>query len=282
MTVAAPLAAQQVEHYRLFGFVVLRGYLEDVAMALRAEVEQALREAYGERFDDRIGDGGIEGHYLPMMADRTPISRSLVADDPRLLGAASQLLDGPVLPDHGEGVLYFGQAPWHDDCGFNLTAVKMAAYLDPLTADTGALRLLPRSHLPGTANVLRRYERAHARLSSDADWEWHINGFPAYIAETRPGDVIAFAVHTWHASYHGHDRLAWTVEYLREPGTPVERTRFLDWMRDSCDQADRRYDHARFPLYRDWIAGAETYPTRRAAITRMAELGVFELPGADL
>jgi hypothetical protein len=44
------------------------------------------------------------------MASRlTPVSASLVCDDPRLIGAAEQLLGGPVIPECPEGVLYFSR-----------------------------------------------------------------------------------------------------------------------------------------------------------------------------
>ena len=42
------------------------------------------------------------------MASRlTPVGVSLVCDDPRFIDAAEQLLDGPVIPECPEGVLYF-------------------------------------------------------------------------------------------------------------------------------------------------------------------------------
>ena len=37
------------------------------------------------------------------------------------------------------------------------------------------------------------------------------------VVESRPGDVIAFDLHTFHASFGGRDRLAWTIEYLSAP-----------------------------------------------------------------
>jgi hypothetical protein len=79
-----------------------------------------------------------------MSRHRTPVSLALV-EDTRFLGAARRLLDAPVLPTYAEGVLLFGQAGFHYDDGTGSAGVKFVAYLEPLTAETGALRLLPGS-----------------------------------------------------------------------------------------------------------------------------------------
>ncbi len=80
------------------------------------------------------------------MASRlTPMSASLVCDDPELIDAAEQLLEGPVIPECPKAVLYFAEAGWHIDDGIGVAGVKLAAYFDPLTAAEGALRLVPGS-----------------------------------------------------------------------------------------------------------------------------------------
>jgi hypothetical protein len=267
-----------LEHFRLFGFVVLRGCLgPDMTVRLREEVERALRDGYGERFEERIDTGGIAGHYLPMMARSTPVSRALVADEGGLMSVAGSLLGRPVLPDHAEGVMYFKSAAWHFDDGIGVDGVKLSAYLDRLDAGNGALRLLPGSHDRTLHRPLRAYERAHSRATSELDMARHIAGIPGYVAATEPGDVIAFHTATWHCSHGGRDRLAWTIDYLPDPATAEEEARFIEWMRDSCDQNGRDYDRRRYPLYRDWVASAAEDPSRSRVVERLRELGVFEL-----
>jgi hypothetical protein len=141
------LTTDQVDHFRTFGFAVLRGYLADRVAVLRAEAGAATYDAYSATYDERVIDG-ISGHYLPMASRLTPVSASLVCDDPRFAGAAEQLLGGPVIPECPEGVLYFSEAGWHTDDGIGVRGVKFAAYFDKLTAGTGALRLVPGSHHP--------------------------------------------------------------------------------------------------------------------------------------
>jgi hypothetical protein len=121
------LTTGQVDHFRTFGFTMLRGYLADRVSALRAEVDAAIRDAYAASYDERVIDG-ISGHYLPMASRLTPVSASLVCDDPRLIGAAEQVLGGPVIPECPEGVLYFSEAGWHTDDGIGVRGLKFAAY----------------------------------------------------------------------------------------------------------------------------------------------------------
>ncbi|MGH3295665.1 MAG: hypothetical protein ACRDP7_28095, partial [Trebonia sp.] len=98
------LTTDQVDHFRTFGFAVLRDYLGDRVGVLRAEADAAIRDAYSTTYSERVIDG-ISGHYLPMASRLTPVSASLVCDDPRFAGAAEQLLGGAVIPECPEGVL---------------------------------------------------------------------------------------------------------------------------------------------------------------------------------
>jgi len=68
------LTTGHVDHFRTFGFTVLRGYLADRVSALRAEVDAAIRDGYAATYDERVVDG-ISGHYLPMASRLTPVSR---------------------------------------------------------------------------------------------------------------------------------------------------------------------------------------------------------------
>jgi hypothetical protein len=273
------LTTAQVDHFRTFGFTVLRGYLADRAAALRAEADAAIRDAYAASYDERVIDG-ISGHYLPMAARLTPVSASLVCDDPRFIDAAEQLLGGPVIPECPEGVLYFAEAGWHTDDGIGVRGVKFAAYFDELTAGTGALRLVPGSHHPEQNTRLAAYSRRRGPARSEAEAAACQACFPGYIADTSPGDVIAFDLHTWHASSGGRDRLAWNAVYQRGPETEPERDRTLRSVHDGFEQAFRGFDTGRYPVWRDWIAGAAAHPRRAGVIERMRHAGVLDLPGA--
>jgi hypothetical protein len=269
----------QIDYFRTFGFVVLRGFLSDRAGVLRAETDAAVRDAYAATYDQRVIDG-ISGHYLPVASRRTPVSASLVCDDPRLIDAAEQLLGGPVIPECPEGVLYFFEAGWHTDDGTGVRGVKFAAYFDELTAASGALRLVPGSHHPEQNTRLAAYRDRQPPIRDDTGFAAYQACFPGYVADTSPGDVIAFDLHTWHASVGGRDRLAWTAVYQRRPETTAERDRALRSVRDSFEQAFRGFDRDRYPVWRDWLGGAGAYPRRAPVIARMRQAGVLDLPGA--
>ena len=273
------LTTAQVDHFRTFGFTVLRGYLADRAAALRAEAGAALRDAYAASYDERVIDG-ISGHYLPLAARRTPVSASLVCDDPRFIDAAQQLLGGPVIPECPEGVLYFAEAGWHTDDGIGVRGVKFAAYFDQLTAGNGALRLVPGSHHPEQNARLAAYERRQPRVRIPPEAAAYQVSIPGYVADTAPGDVIAFDLHPWHPSIGGRDRLAWTAVYQRCPETSDERDRTLRSVQDSFEQAFRGFDTGRYPIWRDWLGDAEAHPRRAPVIGRMRQAGVLDLPGA--
>ena len=162
------LTTAQVDHFRVFGFTVLRGYLADRAAALCTEIDGAIRDAYAATYDERVIDG-ISGHYLPMTSRLTPVSASLVCDDPRLIDAAQQLLGGPVIPECPEGVLYFAEASWHADDGIGVCGVKFAVYFDELTAANGALRLVPGSHHPEQHARLAAYRARRMPVRTDAE-----------------------------------------------------------------------------------------------------------------
>jgi hypothetical protein len=57
-----------------------------------------------------------------------------------------------------------------------------------------------------------------------------VTDLPCSAAETRPGDVIAFNWHTWHASIGGRDRRQWTVSYGRDPATVKEAERLKEFI----------------------------------------------------
>ena len=161
------LTDEQADHYQTFGFVVLPGWLDEPQAAeLGQELDRALRDGYGAQFVDWQANHDVFGRWLPMMSrQRTPISLGLV-EDPRFLGAARQLLDGPVLPTFAEGYLLFGEAGFHSDCGTGSQGVKFVAYLEPLTAATGALQLLAGSHHPDFGATIAAWDIRHPAMDS--------------------------------------------------------------------------------------------------------------------
>lgn len=291
------LTDEQAEHFRTFGFVALPRYLgADLTAALESEVDAAIRDAYADTYDERVTDG-ISGHYLPMASRLTPVSAALVCDDSRFIDAAEALLGGPVIPECPEGVLYFAEAGWHDDDGIGVAGVKFATYFSRLVANTGALRFIPGSHHRDFNQRLTAYRNRRRLIATDTESAAFaagfpgfpgspgapgFPGFPGFVVASSPGDVIAFDVHTWHASFGGKDRLAWTAVYHRCPVSAEELERTHRSVVDGFEQEFRGFDRERYPIWRDWLADADAPPRRRQVVERFRAAGILDLPGAEV
>jgi hypothetical protein len=261
------ITADQWMQFELFGFVVLRQWLTPAETdALRTEVLGRLHRAHGAAFEERPWMSGMAGHYVPLLAPDAPLTCALVEDD-RFHAAGRDLLDGEVLPSPAEvqAVLYFGETGWHNDSGRDLREVKFAAYLDPLAAETGALRVLPMSH-SGDQGRLTRWIQ-HPRVA--------VPDVPAFTCETQPGDVIAFDSHLFHASVGGRDRLQWSAVFVREPDTDERRR----WLEDLIAEGPA-WDGDPFPagttwLDPAWVAAPNASPLKQRWLRRYRELGAI-------
>jgi hypothetical protein len=83
---------------------------------------------------------------------------------------------------------------------------------------------VPGSHHAEQNARLAGSSKRQAR-TGDAGFSASQESFPGNVAATSTGDVIAFGLHTWHASSGGRDRLAWNAVYLRCPETADDRDR---------------------------------------------------------
>jgi Phytanoyl-CoA dioxygenase (PhyH) len=268
------LSHQQILHFATFGYLTLRGLLSPAqTAALRQEVTSALAEAFGRLATEPDGTGGISGDYLPLAVDRYPLSQALIADDRRTFGAAAELLGCPPVPAAGLAINFTGDSAWHTAQGPDVGGVTLQADLDLRTAGTGAVRLIPGSHLPEFERQLHRYEAAEPATSGFEPWEW-----PHVVLETEPGDVVALHTHLLRCAVGGTPRLSWTIDYLPWPGLGhqdrLAQVRAL--IEDNVDYES--FDRGRFPGWREWAAGAgPANPSRAIAVERLTLLGV--LPG---
>jgi hypothetical protein len=241
--------------FRTFGFVVLRRAFDPDALG--AEIDwvlvQASRPAPARRF-----------RYAPMMTAETPVSLALLD---RLEAIAAALLGGAVLPTRAKGVLYHGNTPWHADSDARVASLGCAAYLEPLAAESGALRVLPGSHRDEYGKALRALGAAGAPADS----------LPGHVIATEPGDVIVLDEHLFHASAGGGARRQWRVDYVRDPsGAEAERDTRAYFEDIYPPDWDGGYDVDRFPSY-----GADWLRSGRPSVDRLKALGVYALAEAQ-
>lgn len=192
-----------VERFRAEGFVALREVFDP--SLLIAEVGEAFAVGFpGRRGNNVSAEAGIAFRYLPMMSERTPVSLELLR---RFAPVAERLLGTPVLPVRTKAVEYHGASSWHRDTELDVATVGFVCYLEPLTAEQGALRVVPGSH--------RDLDALGAETAETAETV-------GTAVETNPGDVIVFDEHLLHASRGGGVRHQWRVDYIAWPTSAAE------------------------------------------------------------
>jgi len=136
------MTEQQMKFFHTFGFIAFPGLLND-------RIEKTI-EAFEETW--KMNGGGHNGKphdgksrsCIGMYQTKEICS---LLDDPRLVGIASSILGDEYNFMGGDGNFYVGDTGWHSDGWHaNVMHIKIAFYLDPLTKDTGCLRVIPGSH----------------------------------------------------------------------------------------------------------------------------------------
>lgn len=233
-------------HFQTFGFVVLRQAIDAATVAsLSAESDRTVRDATGSRFGQLDEQGGITGHFIPATSEHTPLSMQLAQD---LAPAAETLLQMPLLFVMAQHTLLFDATAWHDDTGHDVPSIKALAYLDALKADTGALRVLPGSHvLPaGHINPVMTDEVPF----DEERWRQATRDIPCHVIDSQPGDVILFDEHLWHASIDGRNRRLWSAFFVKDPKTRDEETKVRNYLASQfVPDMDLDYDARRYPSY---------------------------------
>ena len=196
------LTQQQHNFMETFGFLHFPGLIEDRIEAV-IDAFEAVWAGHGGGHDGRPHDGTARSCIVPFAGQSEYLSSLL--DDPRIDGILGSLLGDDYVYLGSDGNYYVGDTGWHSDGGWPRPIVyyKIAFYLDRLTRDSGAIRVIPGSHRygEGYAEALQ----AGVRESEEA---WGVSGdqVPAVAVETAPGDVVVFHQGTKHSAWGGGDR----------------------------------------------------------------------------
>jgi len=178
---------------------------------LMADRIRAIQDAFESVWEERGGghngkphEGTARSCIVPFI-DQSEELCSLL-DDPRILAIAKTLLGDDFNYMGSDGNFYVGDTGWHSDGGHKLEDpmhIKIAFYLDPLTRDSGALRVIPGSHLFGD-----NYADGLSKQVGKSQEMWEIHGMdvPAVVFETTPGDLVLFNHNTKHAAFGGGKR----------------------------------------------------------------------------
>lgn len=263
------LTSLQLQHFRTFGFVVLRDIFQtDEVDILRNEYEEELERVYAH--DPFTGE---KRHWTMMLDSHTPLFRSLLEDE-RFCSVAEQLYGDDVIGVGTDANRYVGDTVWHSDHradpAQDVHGVKFAFYLDSVDDSSGALRLIPGSQNRSFHDQLR---------NSMKELDLSVAEVPAYACISSPGDVVAFDMRCWHASSGGAQgrRMCTCVFYNNPRGRVEEEAARL--LAIKAQGTPAKFGREGQPLYpQGWLSNPDNNPKRQSWLNRMAELGYFELP----
>ena len=263
------LTNRQFQHFRTFGFVVLRNlFSADEVATLRAEYEAELDLVYADQ-----PFTGETRYWTMMLHPRTPLFAGLLEDE-RFCSVAEQLYGPDVIGICTDANRYVGDTRWHPDHAADpeedCFGVKFAIYLDPVDADSGALRLIPGS-----------FNRAFHEQVRDSlpTLNLSVADVPACVCASDPGDVVAFDMRCWHASHGGDRRPAHGDLRLLQQPQGREEEAAVRRRAAGARKYPARFGRPGQQMYpSEWLADPEASPRRSRWLRRMAELGYFELP----
>ncbi len=195
------LSEQQIQSFKTFGFLAFPGLMADRIQEITSEFEELwVDPKTGIR---RPHDGKRHSCIVPFIDQREKLCSLL--DDPRILAIAKGLLGDNFNYMGSDGNFYVGDTGWHSD-GWHPEQVhlKIAFYLDSVKKDTGCLRVIPGSHLPGDrfSNALEEKLPKNA----EAFFGMQARDVPAVPLESEPGDILVFNHNIKHAAFGGSSR----------------------------------------------------------------------------
>ena len=207
------LNKEQIAHFGTFGFVIRRQCFSTGEME---EISSAFDDVLADDRRGRPFDGTARQAVLGFVEKR-PLLSGLVEDD-RIYQPLEQLLGPGFVWIGSDGNLYVGDTGWHPDgSDLDYGRIKVALYLDPVTKDTGCLRVVPGSHRMPLHSALdplkgQRRDPDHQPFGTDG------SGLPCFPLESEPGDVVFFNQNLWHAAYGGKTgRRMFTMNFGAQP-----------------------------------------------------------------
>ena len=234
---------KHINFFQTFGYLAFPGLVKNCI----EEIQQAFDKVWqkhGGGHNGKAHEGKARSCIVPFIDQNEYLCRLL--DDPRILDISTKLLGSDFNYMGSDGNYYVGDTGWHSDGGnTDILHIKIAYYLDPLSRETGCVRVIPGSHHFGDqyADLLSRDVRSSQDL-----WQVGGNQVPAQALETEPGDVVVFNHKTKHASFGGGG-----------------------WRRMFTMNLCQRYPEARVQELRDYLNGGARFWIDRAYGQTMME-----------
>ncbi len=197
------LTPEQQAHYDTFGFLLLPSvfppdemadiiagadaiWSSDETLLMNEEVRVTYFFERSPRLTSLVTDERIY-----------PVIEAIVGEDPIWVGSEGNISHRRRVNWHSDRKYYReGEGHW-----INFSQVKVMIYLQPLTSDTGSLRVIPGSHRMPYHKALGDQEIDAASMPFGVDGP----DMPHAALEVEPGDIILFNHCCWHAAYGGGD-----------------------------------------------------------------------------
>ena len=260
--VGTALDESVVDAFEADGVVAIRGALAlQWIDLLRAAMPQLLEQTYDPDARAGVDDGGPKILSRDgMWRDCEPFGRFLFQSP--LGDIATTCMRSSTARLYEDLLLFAGagavsQAKWHRDSpwwplsGQQLSTIWLS--LEPVTAETGALRFVAGSHHDGD-------EAIGPMTMAELDPERRAR---VVVVEAGPGDVVVFhprILHTSYGSAPDHPRRSFTIRFMGDDiRWRPRREMFHEWMRDCGLAKGDVLDHPWFPL-------VGTAPSRRSVI----------------
>ena len=185
------LSSQQCAFFDSFGYLALSNLLMEDIDWIISEHQAVFEQKKAEH------DGTKRSVIVPFIDQSERLCTLL--DHPKVLEVLESLLGKGFNYVGGDGNYYTGDTGWHCDGAHQVGLyAKFHLYLDPLTRDTGCIRVIPGSHLFGEwRDHVEKIHRSNDVLGIDGC------DVPCIAIETQPGDVVVFNHNIYHASFGG-------------------------------------------------------------------------------
>ena len=216
------LTKQQMSYFETFGYLICRQLFPPSEIAeITREADELWRQMRKEGEDK-----GSHQDIAPFIEHRPRLMQ--LADDDRIYEPMQQLLGDDFIWVGSEGrVGSFNDTNdhrWHCDrtwmYGLNYRWIKHMIYLEPTTKDTGALRVIPGSHLREFAEILHVLNEERPNTCRDI---FGVEGdeMPCVALESDPGDMVILNHYIFHGVYHKQpNRRYISLKFAEKPTRP--------------------------------------------------------------
>ena len=271
------LNSDELQFFDIFGFIVLKQFFsENEVEKINEELEKAKAITFADLPFDPTIPSSERLQTIQLSNSYSPFIFTL-SEDERVYGIAKQLFGEDLIGHQCHASSFVGDTRWHPDhppinpYPDHRYGIKFGFYTDTLTADTGALRIIPRSHRQPYYGDLKKMPGISNPENIDA--------FPGFACESNPGDVVLFNLNCWHASRGGKaGRTMLEIVYYAYPKSTdhIEQMRGqVKWSKQLVNT--RTDDKNAKPDYRkEWFLNNENSPLRASWIERQRELGIAD------